>query len=72
MKIDKYETNNLTIITNDKMLFCQVICILGETLEPFDEDGIIPVYGFGDFKTKDKTIFELKSGVCVSAIFIKF
>ncbi|KAL4239578.1 negative regulation of response to water deprivation [Mactra antiquata] len=41
----------------------KVICILGETLEPLDRDGIIPVYGFGDFKTKDKGTFELKPGI---------
>ncbi|XP_053389865.1 copine family protein 1-like [Mercenaria mercenaria] len=41
----------------------KVISILGETLETFDEDGIIPVYGFGDFKTKDKSVFELSPGV---------
>ena len=38
----------------------QVICILGETLEPFDDDGKIPVYGFGDSVTKDKDVFPIK------------
>ncbi|XP_052765247.1 copine family protein 2-like [Mya arenaria] len=43
----------------------EVICILGETLEPFDDDGIIPVYGFGDRIVKDKGIFPLKKdGEC--------
>ncbi|KAL4239577.1 hypothetical protein ACF0H5_000388 [Mactra antiquata] len=41
----------------------KVICILGETLGPLDDDGIIPVYGFGDYKTKNRDIFELKPGV---------
>lgn len=54
------------------MLFIfQVICILGETLEPFDEDGIIPVYGFGDFTTKDKSVFELRPGVITLLHFLK-
>ncbi|XP_052765223.1 copine family protein 1-like isoform X2 [Mya arenaria] len=43
----------------------EVICILGETLEPLDDDGIIPAYGFGDRKVKDKGVFPLKAeGEC--------
>ena len=42
-----------------------MICILGETLEPLDSDGIIPAYGFGDFVVKDKGIFPLKLEVCI-------
>lgn len=41
----------------------EVICILGETLEPLDDDGIIPAYGFGDKVVKDKGIFPLKKEV---------
>ena len=43
----------------------QVICILGETLEPLDDDGIIPAYGFGDRVVKDKGVFPLKKEVGV-------
>jgi len=35
----------------------EVIQILGETLAPFDDDGFIPVYGFGDALTKDQAVF---------------
>ncbi|XP_052782051.1 copine family protein 1-like isoform X2 [Mya arenaria] len=43
----------------------EVICIMGETLEPLDDDGIIPVYGFGDRVVKDIGIFPLKKeGEC--------
>ncbi|KAK3610107.1 hypothetical protein CHS0354_032203 [Potamilus streckersoni] len=43
----------------------QAIYILGETLEELDDDGKIPAFGFGDSKTRDKSIFPLKSeGMC--------
>jgi len=35
----------------------QVISILGRTLEAFDEDKKIPVYGFGDVTTKGNKVF---------------
>lgn len=43
----------------------QVICILGETLEPFNDNDTIPAFGFGDKVTKGDGIFPLKSdGEC--------
>eukprot|EP01006_Ploeotia_vitrea_P028719 TRINITY_DN61352_c0_g2_i1.p2 TRINITY_DN61352_c0_g2~~TRINITY_DN61352_c0_g2_i1.p2 ORF type:complete len:301 (-),score=37.93 TRINITY_DN61352_c0_g2_i1:1420-2322(-) len=35
----------------------QVIRILGQTLARFDEDNLIPVFGFGDLSTKDHSVF---------------
>ena len=32
-------------------------------MERLDDDGIIPAYGFGDKKVKDKGIFPLKAEV---------
>lgn len=37
-----------------------VIATLGETLEPFASDGVIPAFGFGDAYTKDKSVFALR------------
>jgi len=35
----------------------EVIFILGRTLAAFDDDNLIPVFGFGDVTTKDKGVF---------------
>jgi len=35
----------------------EVIWIMGRTLAPFDDDNLIPVFGFGDVTTKDKAVF---------------
>ncbi|KAH7819493.1 putative E3 ubiquitin-protein ligase RGLG2 [Monocercomonoides exilis] len=37
--------------------YMQVIRLIGETLEPFDDDHIIPSFGFGDIYTSDKSVF---------------
>lgn len=43
----------------------RVISILGETLEPFDDDGFIPAFGFGDISTRDYDVFPfLSQGFC--------
>ena len=37
----------------------RVIRAIGESLEEFDEDNFIPVFGFGDERTKDHSVFSL-------------
>ncbi|XP_042520172.1 E3 ubiquitin-protein ligase RGLG3 [Macadamia integrifolia] len=36
----------------------QAISIIGRTLSPFDEDNLIPCFGFGDASTHDKCVFS--------------
>ena len=49
------------ISNNSKKLnpYQRVIQIISRTLEPFDDDHLIPAYGFGDSGTKDKSVFSL-------------
>jgi len=39
----------------------KVISIIGKTLEKFDEDKMIPAFGFGDVVTKGTKVFPLKA-----------
>lgn len=39
--------------------YMEVINIVGKTLAPFDDDNLIPVFGFGDMTTTDKFVFPL-------------
>lgn len=41
----------------DKNHYEQVIAAIGRTLEPFDEDKLIPCFGFGDATTKNQSVF---------------
>jgi hypothetical protein len=36
----------------------QAISIMGAALERFDDDHLIPAYGFGDLNTKDRSVFS--------------
>jgi hypothetical protein len=39
----------------------EVIEIVGKTLEVFDDDKLIPVFGFGDASTSNKSVFSFKT-----------
>merc|ERR1712150_232154 len=36
----------------------RVMSVMGRTLEPFDEDNLIPVFGFGDINSKDTSVTQ--------------
>ena len=52
-----FADKNLHSMIYQPNLYQQVISIIGRTLEVFDEDKLIPSYGFGDTTTKDKSVF---------------
>ena len=53
-----YGNMNLHSIVPSPNPYQQVINIIGKTLEVFDDDKLIPAYGFGDASTIDKAIFS--------------
>lgn len=40
------------------------IIVIGKTLSKFDDDNMIPVYGFGDVRTKATSVFSFSAGPC--------
>ncbi|KAK8647554.1 hypothetical protein V6N13_121287 [Hibiscus sabdariffa] len=40
----------------------QAISIIGQTLSAFDDDNLIPCYGFGDASTRDEDVFSFYPG----------
>lgn len=40
----------------------EAIATIGRTLAAFDDDGLIPCYGFGDVTTSDKSVFSFMPG----------
>ncbi|XP_021300828.1 E3 ubiquitin-protein ligase RGLG3 isoform X2 [Herrania umbratica] len=56
----KYSFNrrSLHAIGSSPNPYEQAISIIGRTLSPFDEDNLIPCFGFGDASTHDKCVFS--------------
>lgn len=54
-----YQNENLHSLAPVPNLYQHVITILGKTLEVFDDDKLIPTYGFGDATTQDRSVFSL-------------
>ena len=44
---------------NDPNPYMRVMDIMGRALAPYDDDGFIPVFGFGDAFTNDRAVFDL-------------
>ncbi|KAK3776344.1 hypothetical protein RRG08_002997 [Elysia crispata] len=57
-----FSGQNLHKIVPGKLLnpYQKVISIIGRTLESFDEDNLIPAFGFGDTQTTSQTVFSFK------------
>ncbi|XP_030938135.1 E3 ubiquitin-protein ligase RGLG3 isoform X1 [Quercus lobata] len=49
---------SLHTIGNEPNPYEQAISIIGRTLSPFDEDNLIPCFGFGDSTTHDQNVFS--------------
>lgn len=58
-----FSGNSLHRILGSKIYnpYQKVIHIMGNTLEPFDEDRNIPAFGFGDSNTLDESVFPFHS-----------
>ncbi|XP_022750913.1 E3 ubiquitin-protein ligase RGLG3 isoform X2 [Durio zibethinus] len=56
----KYSFNrrSLHAIGSSPNPYEQAISIIGQTLSPFDEDNLIPCFGFGDASTHDNSVFS--------------
>ncbi|KAJ9704126.1 hypothetical protein PVL29_005423 [Vitis rotundifolia] len=53
-----FHRKSLHAIGNTPNPYEQAISIIGRTLSPFDEDNLIPCFGFGDASTHDKHVFS--------------
>ena len=53
-----FKRQSLHHIGNSPNPYEQAISIIGKTLAAFDEDNLIPCYGFGDSSTHDQDVFS--------------
>ncbi|KAM7464687.1 hypothetical protein LguiA_032808 [Lonicera macranthoides] len=55
---ESFNRRSLHHIGNDQNPYEQAISIIGKTLSAFDEDNLIPCFGFGDASTHDQDVFS--------------
>lgn len=53
-----FNNKSLHAIGNSVNPYEKAISIIGKTLSPFDEDNLIPCFGFGDVTTHDENVFS--------------
>lgn len=53
-----YKGRSLHELSDTPNPYEQAISIIGRTLSAFDEDNLIPCYGFGDASTRDQEVFS--------------
>ncbi|EPS71527.1 hypothetical protein M569_03231, partial [Genlisea aurea] len=53
-----FHRRSLHALGNTRNPYEQAISIIGQTLSPFDEDNLIPCFGFGDATTHDQYVFS--------------
>ncbi|GFS03195.1 teneurin-1 [Elysia marginata] len=60
-----FSGQNLHKVVAGKILnpYQKVISIIGRTLESFDEDNLIPAFGFGDTQTTSQSVFSFKQEI---------
>ncbi|KAL8137910.1 hypothetical protein V2J09_003911 [Rumex salicifolius] len=56
-----FHRRSLHHIGNDMNPYEKAISIIGKTLSAFDEDNLIPCFGFGDASTHDQDVFSFHS-----------
>ncbi|PQM34584.1 E3 ubiquitin-protein ligase RGLG2 [Prunus yedoensis var. nudiflora] len=53
-----FNNRSLHAIGNEPNPYEKAISVVGKTLAPFDEDNLIPCFGFGDATTHDQEVFS--------------
>lgn len=53
-----FNRRSLHAVSDTPNPYEQAISIIGRTLTPFDEDNLIPCFGFGDASTHDQSVFS--------------